>query len=133
MNTFVIGLGSNIDKAIEIIQMALSALNKDCFDLEYSEIYPTEPFGDNVDNSHMYYNCVAKGSCVLDEYELVDYCKQIETRLGRTRTNKAIVAIDIDVICFSDKILRPKEIYAPYMQKAYIDLGLSFYNTEYIK
>ncbi len=126
MNTFVIGLGSNIDKATELIQMALSALNKDCTDLEHSEIYPTEPFGDNVDGSHLYHNCAAKGSCNLQESEFIAYCKQIEIQLGRTRTNKDIVAIDIDVICFNDKILRPKEITAPYMQKAYKDLGLVF-------
>ncbi len=126
MNTFIIGLGSNTDKAIENIQKALLALNKECIGLEYSEIYPTKPFGDNVDSPHLYYNCAAKGSCNHQESEFIDYCKQIETELGRTRTNKDIVIIDIDVISFNDKILRTKEITAPYMQKAYKDLGLIF-------
>ncbi len=126
MNTFVIGLGSNIDKAFETIQRALSTLNKGCIDLSHSEIYPTEPFGYNIDNLHLYYNCAAIGNCKLQEVEFAAYCKQIETELGRTRTNKDIVAIDIDVICFNGKILRPKEITAPYMQKAYKDLGLVF-------
>ncbi len=126
MNTFVIGLGSNIDNASETVQKALYVLNEDCTDLNHSKIYPTEPFGDNASSLHLYYNCAAIGNCNLQEAEFVAYCKQIETELGRTRTNKDIVAIDIDVICFNGKILRPKEITAPYMQKAYKDLGLVF-------
>ena len=126
MNTFVIGLGSNIDKASETIQLALSIINEDSNELEYSETYPTEPFGEDINNLHLYCNCAAKGKCGLSEAEFVDYCKQIETQLGRSRDNKHIVAIDIDVICFNDKILRPKEITAPYMQKAYKDLNLVF-------
>lgn len=62
-----------------------------------------------------YCNMLVAGRTVLGLDNLKKKYREIETRYGRQPGNKAEVALDIDIVVFADRIIKPKE----YNSKAY--------------
>lgn len=60
-----------------------------------------------------YLNRMISGTTLLPLSRLQTAVKEIETRLGRDRSNPAIVAIDIDIVVYDDTIIKPSEYTSP--------------------
>jgi len=128
-----IGLGSNSGDRIGYVQQAMQ-LFKDVPRIkvvECSSLYETQPQGN--DRAPWFVNAVAAMETNLSAEELLDICKDIESRLtqlhnvrpedrsksalgGRTRI------IDLDILFFGDQILESENIRIPHPtidQKAY--------------
>lgn len=116
-----IGLGSNtpdkesrIENAIEYIK----ALLKDCV---VSSIYESDAFNGK---DAPYLNAVIHGKSPVDSAALTKYLKDWETLQGRNAETRAegVVPIDLDLVIFNSRILRPKDFDRHYFNKGYREL-----------
>ena len=80
---------------------------------EKSSWYETEPIPKS--NQPNFFNCIVFANTFLNELDVLKSLHKIEHRLGRRRTlvNEARV-IDLDLIDYSNKILKNKEIIIPH-------------------
>ncbi len=115
MNTAVLSFGSNVRDKEAILRAALSVLQ-----CQIEEA--TEPYMDD----HGYANIVAVISTESDFEELRRHTKNLETRFGRTPSSKAPadVALDIDIVIFNGKTIRPDDFNQPYFHYGYNQLKL---------
>lgn len=110
-HTVLISIGSNIAKAAEMISRSLLGLSR-CGLVNATDSYPSEGG---------YTNCVAELRTELDLYALRSFTKQIEQALGRRIDDKqhGKVVIDVDIVFFDGKLLRPADAH-----KSYFTMGL---------
>ena len=67
-----------------------------------------------------YLNAVAVGTWCGDEKSLNEICKKIESALGRShRDSHHIVKIDIDIVCFDGKVVRPTDFSREYFARGF--------------
>jgi len=103
-----LGLGSNLgDRAANLLR-AVSAFVAADFDLiAVSSIYETEPV-DYLDQPQ-FLNMVAAVAGRLEPFSLLNFCLEIEMRLGRRRTiPRGQRTIDIDLLMLDDLIIDDK-------------------------
>lgn len=106
IHSAVISLGSNSASSVANIRRAVGSLSA----LGSIVASSPEPSGDG------YANCVAELLTSLDFEALHDASKLIETEMGRIPREKAEgrVEIDIDIVYFDSKLLRPLDAARPY-------------------
>ncbi|MDE5745910.1 MAG: 2-amino-4-hydroxy-6-hydroxymethyldihydropteridine diphosphokinase [Paramuribaculum sp.] len=67
-----------------------------------------------------YLNAVAVGYWSGDEELLNDICKKIESEMGRSHDKSHhTVEIDIDVVCFDEKVVRPVDFSREYFARGF--------------
>ena len=128
-----IGLGSNTGDRVGYVQQAMQ-LFKDVPRIkvvECSSLYETQPHG--LERAPWFVNAVAAIETNLSAQELLDICKDIETRLNQlpntrpddrnknTFSGRARI-IDLDILFFGDQIVETEGIRIPHPtidQKAY--------------
>lgn len=115
-----LSVGSNHPDAAVLMDKALAALSAVVDGMEVCEPYRT-PAINGVDADYL--NSVATGHYSGTPESLVAQCKAIEHALGRSRTQAPdaphTVEIDIDVVCFGGKILRPSDFSRTYFTRGY--------------
>ncbi|MDE5687700.1 MAG: 2-amino-4-hydroxy-6-hydroxymethyldihydropteridine diphosphokinase [Paramuribaculum sp.] len=118
-----LSVGSNHTDAAMLMDKALAALSDVVDSMEVCEPYRT-PAINGVDADYL--NSVATGLYAGTHESLVAQCKAIEHALGRSRTKAPCaphtVEIDIDVVCFGGKILRPSDFSRTYFTRGYNQL-----------
>jgi len=118
-----IGLGSNEGDRVGFVQQAMQLL-KDVPRIaivECSSLYETEPVGEAYKN--WFVNAVAAVDTDLDAEELLDVCKDIETRLcelhalgsdrKRPRSGGSRI-IDLDILFFGDRVVQSSYLTVPH-------------------
>lgn len=115
MNQVFLGLGSNIGNRFQAINDAISLLGEHSeIQLgEESSIYETEPFG--YTDQPNFLNMVLEINTTLTPIDLLKYIHKIEADIGRERIfHWGPRIIDIDIILYSDKIIKNEDLRIPH-------------------
>lgn len=119
----VFGLGSNCgDRRGNILKAAGLLTEKigkgNISNIDISDIYQTP---DTQGGLRPYMNAVIKISSSLDTSDLESIAKDIELSLGRNQEarNRGDVPVDIDLVIFESKILRPRDFNASFFRIGY--------------
>ena len=115
----IIGIGGNIksedgDHPIKVAMKAIRFLKDYSINItNQSSWYETEPIPKS--DQPNFFNCIVFAKTTLKELDVLKSLHEIEYRLGRKRilVNEPR-AIDLDLIDYSNKILRNKEIIVPH-------------------
>ena len=115
----IIGIGGNINSedGSHPIKVAIKAIRYfkeysiDAF--KQSSWYETEPIPKSEQPN--FFNCIVFANTILNELDVLKSLHEIEHKLGRRRrvVNEARV-IDLDLIDYSNKILKNKQIVIPH-------------------
>ena len=112
--TVWLGLGSNLGDRVTFLRLALEAL-REISDgtVRTSRIYETEPVGPGVQEKYL--NLCVRLSTALTPKQLLDYCQEVERRLGRIpRGRWESREIDIDILNYDNEVLRQDELILPH-------------------
>ena len=113
-----LGLGSNLNDRMNEIQLAGSWLAGSILgEMRKSSIYESEPIG-VADQPFL--NAVAAGVTSLEPYELLQRCKEHESRRRRdfSLPKWSNRPIDIDIIGYDDEIIRTDSLKIPHPEYA---------------
>ena len=109
-----LGLGSNLGDRVANLQKALGHFSI----LQRSSFYETEP----VDflEQPWFINAAVSIDTNLEPNDLLDYCLEIEKKLGRVRdVPKGPRLIDIDILFYEQIILSTSSLILPHPQVPY--------------
>ncbi len=118
MSTAFLSLGSNTGDRLSVIQQAVSFLSNDnsIEILAASSFYETEPWGRK--NQAWFVNAVIAVKTELSPVELLRVCQDIESKLGRDRSNEVRWGerpIDIDILFYDDLVMSNEILTIPHM------------------
>jgi len=115
-NVAFLELGGNMGKRKKLIDSAINALSRECSIVTQSSIYETAPWGFSAENN--FYNQVIKIETNLSAFQLLKLTQNIETKLGRIRTDTRYISrtMDIDILFFNKEIIDNKELTIPHPQ-----------------
>jgi 2-amino-4-hydroxy-6-hydroxymethyldihydropteridine diphosphokinase len=128
MTDILLSLGSNLSPTSEAeawLQAALrTELPRLVTELRCSSLYATSAEGSHARGT--YVNCVVAGRTALTEAELEAACKQLEVAYGRTPEDKLVgrVPLDVDLVRWGDRIVRPKNWAMHFMQRGLRELNV---------
>ena len=107
-------LGSNLGNREEFLKKARNRINKDIGAIEVnSSLYETAAWG--IDSNQSFLNQVIEVRSTLPPGALLQTCLHIETDLGRVRRSvTGDRKIDIDILLYSNKIVRQKKCTIPH-------------------
>ena len=105
-----LGLGSNVNRA-QNIQRAIDALRQLDSDLITSHFYES---ASHHSNGEAYYNGAVKLRCDVSPEKLKAVLTDIENQLDRDRDNPAIVTMDIDLLLYSDLVIKTPALSLPH-------------------
>lgn len=116
MSIILLSIGSNtfaktnIDKAKRMLSFLFPGI-------VFSEPILTEPEDDKY--TYLFRNVLAKADTEMSPEEIIDKIKQTERAVGRTPRDKYLgrMIIDIDLIQYEDRILRPQDYERDYIQQ----------------
>ena len=116
MSTILLSIGSNtfaktnIDKAKRMLAYIFN-------DIHFSDPILSEPEDDKY--KYLFRNILVSCQTDLSPQEVIDKIKQTERAVGRTPRDKYLgkVIIDIDLLKYNDKILRPEDYEREYIQQ----------------
>lgn len=117
LNKVILCLGSNRDKERNI-ELADQLLRDHFVSIYFSEAVYTEPM--DMRDPSLFLNQVATAFTSEEPDQLIDLFKQIEKKLGRTPEDKQNenILIDIDLLQWNDRVLKPHDLQRPYIQSA---------------
>ena len=109
-------LGTNIGYRAQNLQQALNGMAEKMTLTAISHVYETPPWGP-IQNQPNYYNICVTAECELPPFDLLDFVKQLETRIGReSSTRWGPRLIDIDLLFYGDTILKTDRLIIPHKQ-----------------
>ena len=116
MSTILLSIGSNtfaktnIDKAKRMLSFLFP-------DIVFSEPILTEPEEDKY--AYLFRNVLVKANTEMSPEEVIDKIKQTERAVGRTPRDKYLgrMIMDIDLIQYQGRILRPQDFERDYVQQ----------------
>ena len=122
MTTIYLSLGSNIANRKKNLEKALTELYKNNIkQIKISSFYETEPVGPKQRN---FYNIAGKFKTDLKPQELLKTVKQIEEKIGRTKTYRwGPRVIDIDILFYGKQIIKSENLMIPHkeiMNRAFV-------------
>lgn len=110
-----LSLGSNMgDRASNLIK-ALDVLSDKISGLISSSMYETEPWGFEAELS--FYNMCIVGKTDLNPAALLDFCLEVEQKMGRKRKSEPGYVsriIDIDIIYFENLLMEDEKLMIPH-------------------
>ena len=111
----IVCLGSNVDGEIHL-QKAYKALERLFFGVKMGKILRTKAVGDIPQPNYL--NQAARFTTNLTSEEVETLLKGIEKENGRKSGDKlkGLVSLDIDLLQYDDKILRPDDLLKDYVQ-----------------
>jgi len=107
----IISLGSNENQEANLAK-AREQLTQLLAEVHFTSASWTEPVGASADNvqssifniqSKKYLNQLCKGTTAFGEGLLCEVLKETEKRIGRTKNEDGIVAIDLDLLAYDDQ------------------------------
>ena len=115
MTTIYLSLGSNIGNRKKNLEKTLIELGQNNIkEIKISSFYETEPVGPKQRN---FYNIAGKFKTNLKPQELLKTVKQIEEKLGRTKTyHWGPRVIDIDILFYGKQIIKSKDLIIPHKE-----------------
>ncbi len=115
MTIVYLSLGSNIGNRKKNLQQAIIELEKNNINsVKLSSLYETEPIGPK---QRKFYNMAGKFNTKLQPKELLNQLKQIEKKLGRTKTFRwGPRIIDIDILFYGKRIIKTKNLVIPHKE-----------------
>ena len=119
MSTAFLGLGGNQGDRRRYLADAVRALNREASIRveKVSSVYETKPVG--VVDQPDFLNLVAQVSTTLSARDLLARCLQIETGLGRVRTERwGPRTVDIDVLWYDGLIVDEPDLVVPHPRMA---------------
>lgn len=118
MNNIVfVGLGSNKNDRLEYLRKALKYIDEreDTEIEKLSSVYETKPYG--VKDQENFINAAAKIKTKLSLKDFFIFCKEIEKKVGRTKSIRwGEREIDIDILFYNDLIYSDNEITVPHKE-----------------
>ena len=100
LHQIIISLASNVDQEAHIAA-AREQLVQLLTEAHFTSAIWTEPI--NSSRKEPYLNQLCQGTTALGEGLLCEVLKETEKRLGRTRNEDGIVAIDLDLLQYDDQ------------------------------
>ncbi|MBO7129121.1 MAG: 2-amino-4-hydroxy-6-hydroxymethyldihydropteridine diphosphokinase [Prevotella sp.] len=96
----IISLASNEDQEANVAK-AREQLTQLLAEVHFTSAIWTEPL--HTSRKEPYLNQLCRGTTALGEGLLCEVLKEIEKRLGRTRNEDGIVAIDLDLLLYDNR------------------------------
>lgn len=114
MTTVFLGLGSNRGNRKKNILRAIKLLKRSGQKvLRLSSLRETKPYG--YKKQKKFLNAVVKLKTKLLPSELLELCKKIEKKIGRTKSFRwGPREIDVDILFFGKKIIKNKKLTIPH-------------------
>jgi 2-amino-4-hydroxy-6-hydroxymethyldihydropteridine diphosphokinase len=115
MNKVYLGLGTNLGDRKKNLRDAVEQIAEHIGRvLKTSSVYETAPWGFDAENDFL--NMVAEVDTLLSPSELLNKIFEIESKLGRERTQDRYSSrvIDIDIILYDDLIVDQKGLKIPH-------------------
>lgn len=111
----VLCLGTNLGDRVSYMQKMEQALEEVLLPpISRSSLMETEPLGVSADHP-WYYNRLVRGGYKGTPRELLERCRAIEQKLGRTRPDKyAPRTADIDILLFGEQIINENDLIIPH-------------------
>ena len=128
MAKIYLALGSNLGQREKNIKEAIQQLEaNDIIIDKISKIIETDPVGGPTQNKFL--NAVLEGQTTLSPFDLLTLSKDIEQKLGRTKTvvNGPRI-IDIDILLYDKQKLSTPELTIPHprmLQRNFVMIPLS--------
>lgn len=122
-----IGLGTNLGNRLLNLKTAIAAVAPQVEVKKQSSVYETEPWG--YCDQPFFLNQVIEATTGLAPLDLLAHLKQIETRLGRTKTFLlGPRLIDLDILLFGDQVIALPALIIPHpsmLQRAFVLVPLA--------
>lgn len=114
MTTVFLGLGSNKGNRKENILKAVKLLEENGQKvMRMSSLRETKPYGYKKQKNFL--NAAVKLKTKLMPLELLELCKRIEKKIGRTKSFRwGPREIDIDILFFGKKVIKNKKFTIPH-------------------
>jgi 2-amino-4-hydroxy-6-hydroxymethyldihydropteridine diphosphokinase len=108
-------LGTNLgDRELNMRQMELALEGILLPPIRSSRLMETEPLG-TAANHPWYYNRIVRGRYNRTPRELLEHCRTIEKKLGRTRQEKyAPRTADLDILLFDEQEVNEPDLMIPH-------------------
>lgn len=116
MTVCYLSIGSNLGNRNKNIRLALKQINslKRTRYLKLSRIVETDPIG-GPKHQRKYLNAALKIKTCLSPVMLIKKLKEIENKLGRSKTVRyGPRIIDLDILFYGDKIVMTKKLKIPH-------------------
>lgn len=108
-----LALGSNLGDRLVNIETARIELSTETMIKQLSSVYETPPWG--FLSQPAFLNQVLEASTSLDPYELLKYVKEIEQKMGRTKTfRNGPRVIDIDILVYGNQSIDTPDLVIPH-------------------
>jgi 2-amino-4-hydroxy-6-hydroxymethyldihydropteridine diphosphokinase len=111
----ILGLGSNQGDSLQILEDALTDLERVLSDLKHSSVYKTAPL--HVLDQAWFYNTAVSGYYNGEPLELLEALHRIEAAHGRNRKKERRYGertLDIDILLFGDHIVQLPQLEIPH-------------------
>lgn len=109
----IINLGSNSGKKGFNLYFALKQVATNCKVISISNVYSSRSL--LLDDQENYYNISAKIQTSFNPYELLDFFKNIERRMGRIKNGRwQSRIIDIDIVDYNSYIVNDNTLTLPH-------------------
>ena len=110
-------LGSNVGDRVSNLQHSVKLLTESALVtiVRSSAFYETEPWGNT--SLEWFVNAVIEVKTKLTPRELLELCKNIETKMGRVKTGEEEYEprnIDIDILFYGDLIINEPDLIIPH-------------------
>jgi 2-amino-4-hydroxy-6-hydroxymethyldihydropteridine diphosphokinase len=114
MSIVHLGLGSNLGDRRSFLIRAIEELKHFAKVLRISDVYESDPWGFEHDNSFL--NLVLEIDYAGEMPELLEKCLAIEKKLGRIRSEGGYAGreIDIDILLAQDLVLHTPDLKIPH-------------------
>lgn len=122
MNTFIISMGSNENRA-ENMSRCRYLLSKDYPEVVFSEMISTEPYGETYHSD--FYNQLALINSEDSELIVAEKLKRIESEIGRRAEEKSqgVIKIDVDLLVVNGQIIKSEDFERPYISSLFDNLN----------
>lgn len=114
MSTVLLGLGSSLGPRLRNLRLANAMLvsSPEISAVARSRVYCSAPMGPA---GRAFLNAALRIETTLDEWALLDWCQEVERRLGRQRAGHWMDrVIDVDILLFDEKVHRSKRLTIPH-------------------
>jgi 2-amino-4-hydroxy-6-hydroxymethyldihydropteridine diphosphokinase len=115
MSKVFLGIGTNLGDRQKNLREAVERIEEHIGRvLDSSSVYETAPWGFNAENDFL--NMVVKVETNLAPLQLLKSIHQIESMLGRLRTDGQYISrvIDIDILLYENKIIKEDNLTIPH-------------------
>lgn len=120
-HTVVLSLGSNYGNREKSVASAIKLMSEVLTTAQSSTVYTTPPLSGT---GEPYANAVIAGEWDGELSDLEILCKRTEIRFGRTdeRRQQHQVPLDIDIVMYDGKVIRPADFGYAFFQTGYRQL-----------